>query len=107
MFIRGRWKTSYITHPKVAEVQVVGIPDERLGEVVLAWIRLKTGQNATEDEIRQFCEARSRTSKIPQHCRFVDEFPTTVHREDSRSFKIREIETRERGLQHIATRETA
>jgi len=94
------------THPKVAEVQVVGIPDERLGEVVLAWIRLKTGQNATEDEIRQFCEGQIAYFKIPQHCRFVDEFPTTVTGKIQK-FKIREIETRERGLQHIATRETA
>ena len=46
------------THPKVAEVQVVGIPDERLGEVVLAWIRLKNGESATEDEVRKFCEGQ-------------------------------------------------
>ena len=51
-------------HPKVAEVQVVGIPDDRLGEVVLAWIRLKTGESATEDGVREFCEGRLPTSRF-------------------------------------------
>ena len=54
------------THPKVAEVQVVGIPDERLGEAVLAWIRLKTGESVTEDEVRKFCEGQIAYFKIPR-----------------------------------------
>ncbi len=94
------------THPKVAEVQVVGIPDERLGEVVLAWIRLKTGENAAEEEIRQFCEGRIAYFKIPQHIRFVDEFPMTVTGKIQK-FKIRELEIKERGLATLAKRETA
>ena len=93
-------------HPKVAEVQVVGIPDERLGEVVLAWIRLKTGESATKDEICKFCEGRIAYFKIPQHIRFVDEFPMTVTGKIQK-FKIREIETKERGLERLANRETA
>ena len=93
-------------HPKVAEVQVVGIPDERLGELVLAWIRLKTGESATEDEIRNFCEGQIAYFKIPEHIRFVDEFPMTVTGKIQK-FKIREIETRERGLERLANRETA
>ena len=66
------------THPKVSEVQVVGIPDERLGEVVLAWIRLKTGESCTQDEIQSFCCGQIAYFKIPQHIRFVEEFPMTV-----------------------------
>ena len=93
-------------HPKIAEVQVVGIPDERLGELVLAWIRLKTGESATEDEIRRFCENQIAYFKIPQHVRFVDEFPMTVTGKIQK-FKIREIETKERGLERLANRETA
>jgi fatty-acyl-CoA synthase len=81
------------THPKVAEVQVVGLPDERLGEVVLAWIRLKAGESATEDEIRQFCEGQIAYFKIPQHIRFVDGFPMTVTGKIQK-FKIRDIETK-------------
>ena len=93
-------------HPKVAEVQVVGIPDERLGEVVLAWIRLKSGESATEEEIRRHCEGQISYFKIPQHIRFVDGFPMTVTGKIQK-FKIREIETRERGLERLAARETA
>ena len=59
------------THPKVAEAQVVGIPDERLGEVVVAWIRLKANEESTEEEIRDFCEGKIAYFKIPQHVRFV------------------------------------
>jgi fatty-acyl-CoA synthase len=94
------------THPKIAEVQVVGIPDERLGEVVLAWIRLKAGESATAEEIRKFCEGQIAYFKIPQHIRFVDSFPMTVTGKIQK-FKIREIETKERGLEQVATRETA
>jgi len=94
------------THPKVAEVQVVGIPDERLGEVVLAWIRLKSGEHATEDEFRNFCDGQIAYFKIPQHIRFVDQFPMTVTGKIQK-FKIREIEIAERGLERVAARETA
>jgi fatty-acyl-CoA synthase len=93
-------------HPKVAEVQVVGIPDERLGEVVLAWIRLKAGEHVTEDEIRQFCEGQIAYFKIPQHIRFVDGFPMTVTGKIQK-FKIREIEIKDRGLGRLAKLETA
>jgi fatty-acyl-CoA synthase len=93
-------------HPKIAEVQVVGVPDARLGELVLAWIRLKTGETATEDEIRRFCENQIAYFKIPQHVRFVDEFPMTVTGKIQK-FKIREIEVKERGLERLVNRETA
>jgi fatty-acyl-CoA synthase len=94
------------THPKVAEVQVVGIPDERLGELVLAWIRPKPGASATEEEIRCFCDGQIAYFKIPQYIRFVDEFPMTVTGKIQK-FKIREIEIKERGLEQVAKRETA
>jgi fatty-acyl-CoA synthase len=79
------------THPKVADVAVVGLPDSRLGEIVLAWIRLAAGQSATEDEIREFCQGRIAHFKIPQHIRFVDSFPTTVSGKIQK-FRIREME---------------
>ncbi|HEY6389817.1 MAG TPA: AMP-binding protein, partial [Bryobacteraceae bacterium] len=77
------------THPKVADVQVVGLPDAKLGEVVAAWIRLK--EAADENEIREFCRGRIAHYKIPQHFRFVDEFPMTVTGKVQK-FRIREIE---------------
>src|SRR6478752_827818 len=94
------------THPKVAEAQVVGIPDERLGEVVVAWIRLKAEQRSTEEEIRKFCEEKIAYFKIPQYVRFVEQFPMTVTGKIQK-FRIREIEIKDRGLATVAKRETA
>lgn len=94
------------THPKVAEVQVVGLPDERLGEVVLAWVRLKSGENATEEELRGFCEGRIAYFKIPQFVRFVDQFPMTVTGKIQK-YRIREFEIKARGLEQVASRQTA
>ena len=93
-------------HPKVAEVQVVGIPDECLGEVVVAWIRLKAGETSTEQDIRKFCEGKIAYFKIPQCVRFVDQFPMTVTGKIQK-FRIREIEIEERGLEKVAKLETA
>ena len=92
------------THPKVAEVQVVGLPDVKLGEIVAAWIRLKAP--AGEDEIREFCCGRIAHYKIPQYIRFVDAFPMTVTGKVQK-FRIREIEIEDRGLQEAANIRTA
>ena len=94
------------SHPKIAEVQVVGIPDERLGEVVVAWVRLKAGERSSEEEIREFCQGKIAYFKIPQHVRFVEQFPMTVTGKIQK-FRIREMETKERGLDNVAKRETA
>jgi fatty-acyl-CoA synthase len=93
-------------HPKIAEVHVTGLPDERLGEIVLAWVRLKAGETATEEEIREFCRGRIAHFKVPQAVRFVDSFPTTLSGKIQK-FRIREIELRERGLEAAANIETA
>jgi fatty-acyl-CoA synthase len=65
-------------HPAVADVQVFGIPDARFGEEVCAWVRLRDGASATEEEIRGFCQGQIAHYKIPRHVRFVAEFPMTV-----------------------------
>ena len=92
------------THPKVADVQIVGLPDEKLGETVAAWIKVK--EPATEDEIRDFCRGKIAHFKIPQHIRFVESFPMTVTGKIQK-FKIREVEIRERGLEGVAEIQTA
>ncbi len=94
------------TNPKIADVYVVGLPDIKLGETVLAWIRLKTGETATEEEIREFCGGKIAHFKIPQHVRFVDSFPMTVTGKVQK-FKIREQEIAQRGLEAAARVETA
>jgi fatty-acyl-CoA synthase len=65
-------------HPKVQDVQVVGLPDRKYGEELCAWIVLREGQKATEDDIRDFCNGQIAHYKIPKYIRFVDEFPMTV-----------------------------
>jgi fatty-acyl-CoA synthase len=84
----------------------VGLPDERLGETVLAWIRLKNGESATPEEICEFCRGRIAHFKIPQYIRFVDSFPMTVTGKIQK-FKIREQEIEARGLGHAAAIKTA
>jgi fatty-acyl-CoA synthase len=66
------------THPAILEVQVFGVPDTRLGEEVAAWIQLRVGEVASEEEIRAFCKGEIAHYKIPRYIRFVDEFPMTV-----------------------------
>lgn len=66
------------THPKVQAVQVFGVPDVKFGEEVCAWIQLKSGQQATETEMRDFCKDRIAHFKVPRYVRFVDAFPMTV-----------------------------
>ena len=66
------------THVKINDVYVVGVPDERLGERVLAWIQLKADEKANEKEIRDYCRGKIAHFKIPEYVRFVDEFPMTV-----------------------------
>jgi fatty-acyl-CoA synthase len=65
-------------HPKVLEAQVFGVPDAKLGEEVCAWIVLKPGTRATEEEIREFCRGQIAHYKIPRHVRLVAELPKTV-----------------------------
>jgi fatty-acyl-CoA synthase len=94
------------THPKIADVYIVGLPDARLGETVLAWVQLKQGETATEDEIRDFCKGKIAYFKVPQYVRFVDSFPMTISRKVQK-FLIREQEIKERGLDAAANIATA
>jgi len=65
-------------HPKIQDVQVFGVPDPRYGEELCAWVRLREGQTATEDEIRAFCKGQIAHYKIPRYVKFVGAFPMTV-----------------------------
>jgi fatty-acyl-CoA synthase len=94
------------THPKVDEAQVVGIPNARLGEIVAAWVRLRPGVVATEEEIREWCKGQIAYYKIPEHIRFVNDFPATLSGKIQK-YKIREFEIEARGLQVEANAATA
>jgi fatty-acyl-CoA synthase len=86
------------THPKIADVQVVGLPDRVLGESVAAWVRLRPNETVTPDEIREFCKGKIAHFKIPAHIRIVDTFPMTVTGK-AQKFRIREQEIEALGLQ--------
>ena len=66
------------THPKIKNVQVFGVPDEKTGEELCAWIVLRQGEHASEEDIRDFCRGRIAHYKVPRYVRFVDEMPLTV-----------------------------
>jgi fatty-acyl-CoA synthase len=84
-------------HPAVEQVAVVGLPDPKYGEELCAWIKLKGGQSATEDDIRQFCRAQLAHFKVPRYVRFVDAFPQTVTGKIQK-FRIREQMMQDLGL---------
>ncbi|HEY1259302.1 MAG TPA: AMP-binding protein [Stellaceae bacterium] len=65
-------------HPKIQDVQVIGVPDRRYGEELCAWVRLRPGETADPEEIRAFCQGRIAHYKIPRYVKFVDAFPMTV-----------------------------
>ena len=65
-------------HPKVQDVQVIGVPDPKYGEEICAWIKLRDGEKATAEEIREFCKGQIAHYKIPRYIEFVAEFPMTI-----------------------------
>jgi fatty-acyl-CoA synthase len=90
------------THPAVEQAAVFGIPDAKYGEELAAWIKLKAGQQATADEIREFCKQKLAHYKVPRHVRLVDSFPQTVTGKIQK-FRMRDIMKQELGLQEQAT----
>lgn len=82
-------------HPKIQDVQVFGIPDAHYGEVICAWIRLKEGQQCEAESVREFCRDQIAHFKVPQHIRFVGEFPMTV------TGKVQKYVMRERMIEEL------
>jgi len=94
------------THPKILDVQVVGIPSIKYGEEVLAYIRLRPGENLTEDEVRQYCNGKISRHKIPRYIKFVEEYPTTASGKIQK-YKLREMAIKEYGLEEAARQKMA
>ena len=94
------------THPEIADVQVIGVPDERYGEELMAWVIRRPGGAVTDAELRDFCKGQIAHFKIPRYVKFVDAFPMTVTGKVQK-FRMRESAIEELGLQQAAQVATA
>jgi fatty-acyl-CoA synthase len=94
------------THPQIADVQVIGVPDERYGEELVAVIILKPDATLTEDEVRDFCRGQIAHYKIPRYVTFVSEFPMTVTGKIQK-YRLRELAIDQFGLEQAAAIVTA
>ncbi|HEU5226186.1 MAG TPA: AMP-binding protein [Ktedonobacteraceae bacterium] len=94
------------THPKISDVQVIGVPDTKYGEEIAAWVKLKPGEQATVEEIREYCKNRIAHYKIPRYVIFVDSFPMTVTGKIQK-FLMRQQSIKDLGLERAASIETA
>ena len=87
------------THPSVSDVQVIGVPSEKYGEEVMAWVKVKEGVNLVEDELREYC-LQIAHFKRPKYWKFVTEFPMTISGK-IRKVEMKEISTQELGLGYV------
>ena len=93
-------------HPAISDVQVIGVPDERFGEEIMAWVKLKEGATCTSEDIKAFCQGKIAHFKIPRYIKFTDGFPMTVTGK-IRKVEMREVSIVELGLEKIAKIKTA
>jgi len=94
------------TMPGVSDVQVIGVPDAKYGEELMAWVKLRPGVSLSGDEIRAYCKGKIATYKIPRYYKFVDGYPMTVSGKVQK-YKMREQSIHELGLEKAAAIETA
>ena len=90
------------THDDIESVEVFGVPDEKYGEELCAWIKVQEGESLTEEDIRNYCDGRISHQKVPRYIRFVDEFPMTVTGKVQK-FQMREAMVEELGLAQAET----
>ena len=94
-------------HPDISDVQVIGVPSERYGEEVMAWVKLRDGASgATGEQLTEYCRGKISTFKIPRYWKFVDGFPMTVTGK-VRKIEMRELSVRDLGLEKAAAVSTA
>jgi fatty-acyl-CoA synthase len=93
-------------HPDVTDVQVIGVPSEKYGEEVMAWVKPREGATPTAEELELWCRGKIASYKIPRHWKFVDAFPMTVTGKIQK-YRMREVAVEELGLEKAAEVKTA
>jgi fatty-acyl-CoA synthase len=93
-------------HPAVSDVQVIGVPSEKYGEEVMAWVKLKPGAEITSAGLDAYCRGKIASYKIPRFWKFVENFPMTVTGKVQK-FRMRDMAVEELGLQRAAQMKTA
>ncbi|MGG5208597.1 AMP-binding protein [Chryseobacterium sp. MIQD13] len=83
------------TYPNILDVQIIGVPSEKFGEEVMAWVKVRKGFEVSETELLEYCQGRIAHYKVPKYWKFVDEFPMTI------SGKIRKVEMREISIKEL------
>ncbi|OCA75037.1 AMP-binding protein [Chryseobacterium arthrosphaerae] len=83
------------TYTNILDVQIIGVPSEKFGEEVMAWVKVRKGFTITEEELQEYCKGRIAHYKVPKYWKFVDEFPMTI------SGKIRKVEMREISMKEL------
>jgi fatty-acyl-CoA synthase len=93
-------------HPDVSDVQVIGVPDAKYGEELMAWVKIREGASLTEDALKEFCRGKIAHYKVPRYIKFTDGFPMTVTGKIQK-FKMRDQAVAELGLETAAGVKTA
>ncbi|MDC8105161.1 AMP-binding protein [Chryseobacterium sp. B21-037] len=88
------------TYPNILDVQIIGVPSEKFGEEVMAWVKVRNGFDVTEDELLNYCTGKIAHYKIPKYWKFVEEFPMTISGK-IRKVEMREISVKELKLDHL------
>ncbi len=88
------------THPEISDVAVIGVPDERYGEEIMAWVQVREGGSASEDEVLEFCKGKIAHYKVPRYVWVVDEFPMTI------TGQVPKVKMRERAIAELGLEET-
>lgn len=83
------------TYPNILDVQIIGVPSEKFGEEVMAWVKVRPGFQVSEEELTEYCKGRIAHYKVPKYWKFVDEFPMTI------SGKVRKVEMREISMKEL------
>jgi len=94
------------SNPKISDVQVIGVPDKKYGEKIMAWVKLRKGEKVTGKELRKFCHNKIAQFKIPRYFKFVDSFPMTVTGKVQKNV-MREQSIKELGLEAERAIQTA